>query len=45
VRDQKFRVLTFDVETEELGNTEIIVFLTDLFKHITAWSPRSCKTN
>ena len=43
--DQKWRMLKFDFETEESGKRNVIVFLTDLFKHITAWSPGSCKTN
>lgn len=43
--DYKFSMLKCDTETEELGNTRIIVFLTDLFKHIAAWSPGGSKTN
>jgi len=37
-------MLKFEKETEEINNLRII-FLTDLFKHITARSSRSCKTN
>lgn len=43
--DYKFSMLKCDTETEELGNTSIIVFLTDLFQHVTAWSPGGSKTN
>lgn len=43
--DYKFSMLKCDTETEQLGNTSIIVFLTDLFQHLTAWSPGSSKTN
>ena len=43
--DEECSTLKFDTETEELGNTNIIVFLTDLLKRITAWSPGSCETN
>lgn len=43
--DNKFSTLKSDTETEQLGNTSIIVFLTDLFQHITTWSPGGSKTN
>lgn len=43
--DYKFSMLKCDTETEELGNTSIIVFLTDLFQHVTARSPGGSKTN